>query len=238
MIDRPTSTLELLEQGEVIRHKALRSYNHTLLAQLSCGDSRTCMVVYKPRDGEAPLWDFPSKSLYVRERLAYAVSEALGWGLVPLTIIRDGPFGIGSMQLFIESQIGKHYFDLISGHKDSMLRIAVFDLIINNCDRKGGHTIVDNKGHIWAIDHGLSFLAGSKVRTVMWDLLDEPLSPEIKRAIAMLCQNSQLMDMLSSDLSIQEMQAFRQRVEVLLEAKTLPLQRFSDPYRPFPWPTI
>ena len=238
MSDRTTAIQALLETGEVTRHRPLASYNHTLLTELAGADSQTCLAVYKPRDGEAPLSDFPSKSLYIRERLAYLVSESLGWGLVPLTVIRDGPFGIGSMQLFIGAQKGRHYFNLLAEHKEAMIRITVFDLIINNCDRKGGHALADENGRIWAIDHGLSFLAGPKVRTVMWDLMDEPLSQEIKKEVGTLCQDAGLIETLSSTLSRSEVQAFHKRIESLMESPTLSIQRFSDPYRPFPWPTI
>ena len=237
--ESPVSGLaSLLSDGEVLQHRPLASYNYTLLAELGDGESGRCLAVYKPRDGEAPLWDFPPNTLYMRERLAFLVSETLGWGLVPHTVIRDGPFGIGSMQLFIQVRKGMHYFNLLPDHREAMVRIGVFDCIINNCDRKGGHCLVDNEDRIWAIDHGLSFVPGSKVRTVMWELADEPLGLQLKQEVRVLCEDRPLREALSSGLSPQEVQAFYQRVEVLLASPTLPLERFSDPYRPYPWPTI
>ena len=231
-------SLSLLQNGEVLRHQPLPSHNYTLRVELADAESRTCLAIYKPRKGEAPLWDFPPGTLYRREYLAYLVSEALGWGIVPLTVIRDGPFGVGSMQLHIEAQRGMHYFTLAPDHREEMMRIAVFDCIINNCDRKGGHCLADKGGRIWGIDHGLSFVSGLKLRTVMWDLADEPLGRQMKREVEVLCGDRPLLEALSSQLSAQEVQAFYHRVEMLLASPTIPMERLSDPYRPYPWPTI
>ena len=221
-----------------MRYRPLPSYNHTLLVELGNGDGETGMAVYKPSKGEAPLWDFPPNTLYMRERLAYVVSECLDWGLVPLTVVRDGPFGIGSMQLFIEARKGMHYFNLYLDHQDTMMRIGLFDCVINNCDRKGGHCLVDQDDRIWAIDHGLSFVPGPKVRTVMWELADEPIPEALKKDVARLCGDSSLRQALVAGLAPREVEAFYQRVETLLESPTVPLHGFSDPYRPYPWPTI
>lgn len=228
----------LLRHGRVLRQQLLPSFNCTYLVELGGEDAETCMAIYKPRDGETPLWDFPNHTLYKRERLAFLVSEALGWALVPTTIVRDGPQGIGVMQRFIHARDGMHYFTLMPAHKEEMLRIAVFDCIVNNCDRKGGHCLIDERDRVWAIDHGLTFAIGRKLRTVMWDLAGEPLTDVLKKDVGLLGENSRLEEEIKANLSPPEADAFYQRLEVVLGSPVVPIERLSDPYRPLPWPTI
>lgn len=231
--------ISLLQQGEVVRHELVpRGSNYTFFVEISDGASLSCRAVYKPARGEAPLWDFPSQSLYKREYLAYQVSEALGLGMVPLTVIRDGPYGVGSVQLFIEAQEGRHYFNLLSSHTAEMLRIAVFDCLINNADRKAGHCLIDREGCIWAIDHGLSFLPGDKLRTVMWELCDKPVPQDLQSRVAALPRDEALRATLSVHLSGAEVRAFYQRVDEIPSSPAIPILRYSDPWRPHPWPTI
>ncbi len=228
----------LLCEGEVLQKRLLSSSNYTFLVELGLGESDRCSAVYKPRDGETPLWDFPSGTLYRRERLAYSVSESLGWGLVPPTIIREGPDGPGMMQQFVRHEQRRHYFNMMPDYRDQLFRIAVFDCVINNCDRKGGHCLLDEEGRVWAIDHGLSFTAGSKLRTVMWDLAEEPLGVEIKDEVAALCRDTSLLKEMLEHLSPGEVEAFHRRVEAVLRSERVPIADFSDPYRPVPWPQI
>src|SRR5215475_5521703 len=132
--------------------------------------------IYKPRRGEAPLWDFPDGTLYKRERAAFVLSEALGWQLVPPTVIRDGPNGIGTMQLYIHHrQEDADYFSLREQYQCEVQRMALFDLIANNTDRKAGHCLRGEDGRIWGIDHGLTFHHHPKLRTVIWDFGGEPI---------------------------------------------------------------
>ena len=230
--------LGLLQNGDVLRERMLYSHNCTYLVQLGDSDGRSCLAIYKPRDGEAPLWDFPHETLYRREYLAYAVSEALGWGLVPTTLIRDGPYGIGTMQRFINARQGMHYFNLLAAHRADMLRIAVFDCLVNNTDRKGGHCLVDAADRIWAIDHGLTFSAGPKLRTVMWDLTEDPVPPALKKEALTLQGDKVLGEALKEHLTPAEVDGFYRRIDLIAKSEYIPLRALSDPYKPVPWPNI
>ncbi len=156
------------------------SSNYTFLARL--GDEGP-LVVYKPRRGESPLWDFPSGTLCTRETAAYEVCTALGWSYVPPTILRDGPHGIGMVQQFIEHDPKYHAFNLTPEHDAELKEIALFDLIVNNADRKGGHVLRDANGQLWAIDHGVCFHVQPKLRTVLWDYIGEPIRRRRPEAI-------------------------------------------------------
>ena len=142
--------------------------NYTFIVTIR-HDGKQANAVYKPSRGERPLWDFPDGTLAFREVAAYLVSEALGFPNVPPTILRDGPQGIGMVQLYIEMVDGQHFFTLRDQHRDEMKRIAVFDAIINNTDRKGGHVLLGEDGKLWCIDHGVTFHEEPKLRTVIWD---------------------------------------------------------------------
>jgi len=133
--------------------------------------------VYKPARGERPLWDFP-RGLFKREIAAYHLSEALGWGLVPLTLCRDdAPLGEGSLQLFVDADFSQHYFTLYEDpeHRERLERICVLDLVANNADRKSGHCLLGPDGSIYAIDNGLCFHVEPKLRTVIWEFGGEPI---------------------------------------------------------------
>jgi len=177
-----SSALEFLTQGSItIKGRMPAASNITLLAELTL-DGTSELAIYKPARGERPLWDFPP-GLYKREVAAYRLSEALGWGLVPLTIPREGPHGIGSFQLFIHADFEQHYFTLLERpeHRERLMRICLFDLITNNADRKGGHCLLGEDDTIYAIDNGLMFHAEPKLRTVIWDFAGEPI-PQTARA--------------------------------------------------------
>ena len=235
----PERAMAMLEEGDVARHQPIMAgYNSTFLVELVCGPDESCLGVYKPRRGETPLWDFPSNTLYIREHLAWVVSEALGWGLVPPTIVRDGPYGVGSVQLFVYAERGRHYFNLVDEHKAEMVRMAVLDVLINNADRKGGHVLKEKEGGIWGIDHGLSFLSENKLRTVMWDIEDESITDDIKRDIAVAAEDQTLRESLESHLSPREVDSFYDRCQFVISSATLPLRNFADAWRPYPWPTI
>ena len=153
--------------------------NYTFLMQITNpqtkdlpeDDREDLLAVYKPRRGESPLWDFPNGTLCLREYAAGLVADALGWRIVPPTVLRDGENGFGSVQLFIENDPDQHYFTFKDDPdcRDQLQRICVFDLITNNADRKSGHCLRDMSGHVWAIDHGICFNADYKLRTVIWD---------------------------------------------------------------------
>ena len=230
--------LELLRRGRIEGStNPLPGCNANFLIALERA-GRTCRAIYKPCRGETPLWDFPHGTLYRREYLAFRVSEALGWGIVPPTVIRDGPYGVGSVQLFIDAVDSAHFFTLLERHKIEMCRIAIFDCLINNADRKGGHVLADSHGRIWGIDHGLAFLAEAKLRTVMWDLRGEVVAPERKADLVRLANDMDLRAELEEHLEPGEVAALYHRAACITASKTIPLERYADAWRPYPWPPI
>jgi uncharacterized repeat protein (TIGR03843 family) len=193
-------------------------------------------AVYKPARGEQELWDFPD-GLYRREVAAYALSEALGWGLVPPTVARDeAPFGPGSLQLFVEADYRQHYFTLFEGddHRDALVAMCAFDLVANNADRKSGHVLEGTDGHLWGIDHGLCFHRQDKVRTVIWDFADEavpgPLLADLERLAAAVP------DPLDRLLADAERRAMLDRIDRLVGTGTFPEPSGERP--PYPWPLV
>ncbi len=192
-------------------------------------------AVYKPARGERPLHDFPP-GLHRREVAAYELSVALGWDLVPPTVVRDGPLGEGSLQLFVLADFEQHYFTLRERPElqPALRRLCAFDVVANATDRKGGHVLLEGDDHIWAIDNGLCFHAYFKLRTVLWDFSDEPLPTEIRRDLAALCRNgppAALVDLLEPE----ECEALTLRTEALLSHDRFP----TDPTgRRWPWPPV
>jgi hypothetical protein len=183
----PADALKLLREGEMeVLGLLPYSSNYTFLARLTAGDDQV-LAVYKPRGGERPLWDFPPGSLAAREVAAYRVSAEAGWGIVPPTVLRaDGPMGEGSLQLFIEHDPERHYFVLRDEYRDELAAFAAFDVVANNADRKSGHVLEDPRRELWAVDHGVTFHAEPKLRTVIWDYAEQPLPDGIGRALARL----------------------------------------------------
>jgi uncharacterized repeat protein (TIGR03843 family) len=236
--ERPpgADALSLLTQGDVeLEGRLPWSSNATYLVSL-CLDGEAGRAVYKPYRGERELWDFPD-GLFIREVAAYALSEALGWGVVPETVMRDdGPLGGGSYQRFIEADFEQHYFSLMEDpiHQPALRRIAVFDLLANNADRKSGHCIIDGDGRIWAIDHGLCFHDEPKLRTVIWDFAGEPIPSELLTDVERLAAapSPDLAGLLSDD----ELAALAARAAAVVR-----MGRFPDPSpsrRPYPWPLV
>lgn len=211
------------------------SSNATFLARV-CDEAGEMRAVYKPHRGERPLWDFPD-GLYQREIAAYLVSEALGWQLVPETVLRhDAPLGVGSLQRFVEADFERHYFTLLEDerHHPALLRMAVFDLIANNADRKGGHCLVDADDHVWGIDNGLCFNLGPRLRTVIWDFGGHPVPDDLRADAARLADD--LPVGLDDLLSGPELEALRHRALAVSRLDVLP---DPDPEsRPYPWPLV
>jgi uncharacterized repeat protein (TIGR03843 family) len=236
-----TDILTLLAQGELeVQGMLPWSSNYTLLATV-CTNGTRGLAVYKPRRGERPLWDFPRGTLCQREVAAYLLSEALGWALVPPTILRDGPYGVGSVQLFIDAEQDAHLFTMQQegGYEAAIERLAAFDVIANNADRKSGHCLKGTGGRLWAIDHGICFHAEPKLRTVLWDLAGQPISPDILADLSALRDRMQtddpVIDLLDSLLAPDEMQALRRRLERLIARGKHP-----EPGRGYnvPWPPV
>ncbi|MBP7692398.1 MAG: SCO1664 family protein [Anaerolineales bacterium] len=240
---RPVSAqtvLRLLQDG-ALALEGLLPYgsNYTFLVRVSRAD-QTAYGVYKPIAGERPLWDFPENTLAYREVAAYRVSEALGWRLVPPTVFRgDGPHGPGSLQYFIRAQPEFHYFNLEEADRPHLRRVALFDVLINNADRKGGHVLKDLAGQLWLIDHGLGFNTQPKLRTVIWDFAGEPIEPallaDIERFRARLDEAADLPAMFADLLDPPELAALRRRADKLLTAR-----RYPEPGsgRSYPWPPV
>ncbi|MGQ4809526.1 hypothetical protein NKDENANG_02943 [Candidatus Entotheonellaceae bacterium PAL068K] len=162
--------------------------NYTFLVTMDVKQDAPLLGIYKPRRGESPLWDFPDGTLYKREYAAFLLSEALQWQLVPPTVVRNGPKGIGSMQLYIHHrQEDADYFTLRDAYVREVQTMAVFDMIANNTDRKAAHCLRGEDGHVWGIDHGLTFHPQPKLRTVIWDFGDEPIPADLLRDIRRVC---------------------------------------------------
>lgn len=199
-------------------------------------------AVYKPLRGEQPLWDFPLRTLARREVAAYLVSEALGWSLVPTTVFRmkKAPLGPGSLQRFIEHDPGYHYFNFRKKHLEYLPKVMLFDLLINNADRKAGHLIVDSEDALWLIDHGLSFHVEDKLRTVVWDHAGSPIPPkllqDVRTFISQINPGSALYQALQPHLMNAEIQALCQRAEALLMKSIFP--RPPEDRRAYPWPLV
>jgi uncharacterized repeat protein (TIGR03843 family) len=216
------------------------SSNYVFLGQL-CAADRTFAAVYKPRRGESPLWDFPNGTLYRREVAAYRLSQLLGWRFVPPTVLREGPQGIGSVQLFVRHDPSAHFFAQreVPTLVGQLQRIAVFDFIANNADRKGGHCLLDEDGRIWGIDHGLCFHEQYKLRTVIWDWAGEPIPEswlgEVEEAGLKLAAASPEAAPLLDLLGPAERSAMLERIDWLLAQRRFPS---PGPHRSYPWPLV
>ncbi|MEX2293736.1 MAG: SCO1664 family protein [Acidimicrobiales bacterium] len=225
----------LLERGEVeVVGRMPWSSNGTYLVDVRCNDE-VMRAIYKPRGGERPLWDFPS-GLDHREVAAYELSEALGWSLVPHTVLRDGPLGIGSVQEFVDADFEQHYFTLYEDEAthDALRAMCAFDLIGNNTDRKSGHVLLGLDGHIVGIDHGLMFHHEFKLRTVIWEFGGEAVPASLLEAASLLA-SSELPDPLAALLDVFERDAVRTRARALVDAGRFPI----DPTgRRYPWPLV
>ncbi len=232
--------LAILRGGDVLDgHQVAWGSNYTFLVNLDAGPGEYIRAVYKPRDGEQALYDFPRGTLYQREYAAYLLSTALGWPLVPATVVREGPYGIGSMHLYIQHDPETTYFDLVKDHPDELLRFAVFDVLANNADRKGGHCLLGEDGNIWSIDHGLTFHHVFKMRTVMLEFWDSPIPQpvlvEIEELVGEIDAKSGPITGLVEMLTDQEMNALRERAVDLLDSATIPK---LDPRYHVPWPLV
>lgn len=201
------------------------------------------LAVYKPRKGERPLWDFPTGTLCNRERASYLLSEATGWGVVPPTILRKGPQGYGSVQLYIDHDPNEHFFNFENKDElhDQLMVITLFDLIINNADRKGGHVIRAYDNRLWAIDHGITLHDEPKLRTVLWDYAGEPIPDHLSENLTALDKelNSHepegLCHQLTALLSSREMKALQYRIRSVRDRGFFPE---PGPGRPYPWPLV
>lgn len=234
--------LEALRESEVRDLRLVYdSSNYVFLATMVHRQHGEGLAVYKPAGGERPLHDFPYGTLHLREVATYEFANLLGWQLVPPTVVRDGPRGLGSFQLFIEHDPSEHYFTFRQddSFRDRLLQFAAFDLMVNNADRKGGHLLRDPGDRIWGIDNALSFHEENKLRTVIWDFSGEQLREswisDVARARDALESSDESTVTLRTSLSEREIQALADRCLALCEQPVLP-DMFA--YRCVPWPLI
>ena len=229
-----TEAIDVLTRGALtVKGRLPYSSNFTLLVEAVL-DEVTMLAVYKPMRGERPLWDFP-RGLFRREIAAWHLSEALGWGLVPLTIPREGPHGEGSLQQFVHADFEQHYFTLreVPEHAETLKRLCAFDLVANNADRKSGHCLLVGDA-IYAIDNGLCFHVEPKLRTVIWDFagqpVPEPILADLRRFVGRPLP-APLTELLDQD----ECRALRSRARALLRKGCFPGDVIGHGY---PWPLV
>jgi len=233
----------LLTCGDIRdEHGMLRwSSNYTFLVTIA-DQSGQAMAVYKPQRGERALWDFPDGTLCYREVASFLISEALSWRIVPPTVLRSGPRGVGSMQWFIPSDQNVNYFTFALDTRlaPQLQRLSAFDYLVNNADRKGGHCLLDTEQHIWGIDHGITFHTAPKLRTVIWDFAGEPVPDEINADVQRLYNNLQdetspLRSALDKLLADGEVQALLARTRRLVTRREYPR---PGPGPNYPWPPV
>ncbi|HET7145249.1 MAG TPA: SCO1664 family protein [Anaerolineales bacterium] len=225
---------------------ALTLGEYQLKGQFMLGSNYTFLVdvhfegveysaVYKPCKGEQPLWDFPDNTLAQREVAAYLLSEQLGFHFVPITILReDGPHGPGSLQQYIEYDVEYHYFNFTNEDKQLLRPVMLFDLLINNADRKGSHVFFEDDTHkLYLIDHGVCFHAEDKLRTVIWDFAGQAIPDEL---LTSLSRTGSWPELFESYLSPREITALQNRAERLCTSKIFP--RTPRDRRAFPYPPI
>jgi uncharacterized repeat protein (TIGR03843 family) len=244
----PAAALDVLENGVINAEQGQMRWSSNFASLLTVSQGElTVLAVYKPRRGERPLWDFPDGTLCQRERAAFLTSQALGWDIVPPTALREGPRGLGSLQLFIDHDPDLHYFTFPQLEafdaqiKPQLMLMCAFDWIANNTDRKGGHCLLDAGGHVWGIDHGLTFHAQNKLRTVIWEFagqsLSEPMKADLERVCGLLEQESsgyrQAMCALLDEV---ELLALQKRIRQMLRAGKFPEPGRGGPN--YPWPPV
>lgn len=228
-------SLAILRSGEITASKLVPwGSNYTFAVGIETPSGQDMLAIYKPRSGESPLYDFPDGTLFKREVASYLLSKRLSWDLVPPTVIRSGPHGVGSLQLYIEPEPdGPELRHFWGQHNPDVERLILFDHITNNADRKIGHCLRDTNGKVWGIDHGLTFNHVPKLRTVLWQLVGEPISPALLSDLSRVCQEAdEIRAEFARLLSRAEIDALFSRIErFLMERRYPPLNpRRNIPY--------
>ncbi|MFF7771656.1 SCO1664 family protein [Streptomyces massasporeus] len=262
----PPDAAGLLARGELTVRGRIREASNAALYCTVSYDGQDAACIYKPVAGERPLWDFPDGTLAQREVAAYEVSEATGWGLVPPTVLREGPYGEGMCQLWVEVTPEAELLALVDGeepepgwkaigfaevgegrtallvHADDerLRRLAVLDAVINNADRKGGHLLPTGEGRLYGIDHGVTFNAENKLRTLLWGWAGEALTEESVEVLEGLrkglAEGGPLAARLQPLITGAEIDATRARVGALLASGTHPEP--SGEWPAIPWPPV
>ena len=235
--EHDANVIETLRLGKITDLTVIpQGSNGTYLASVTMG-MHSCSAIYKPRQEEKPLWDFTSGTLYKREYASYLLATALGWDIIPPTVIRNGPLGEGSLQLFLQVERESNYFTLSELHVRAFQTIAVFDYITNNADRKAGHCLLGQKNKIWSIDHGLTFHHEFKLRTVMVEFwgteIPIDLITDLQRLSDQLTAKGQVHTDLSGLLAESEMSMLEKRLKTILREPTIPSLSTSHN---IPWP--
>jgi len=215
-----------------VEGRFVEASNATLLGTTSDGEQ----VIYKPVAGARPLWDFDAATLALREVWTYRIDRMLGFGVVPETVMGSGPFGRGAIQRFVDAAADQAVVDLINSGAESVWPIAVLDIVVNNADRKVGHVLRSSSGRLWAIDHGLTFHAEDKLRTVLWGFSGRRLPDEALEALAGLDSElgAQLGERFAEELGGAELHALRLRVARLLADRRHPEPPEDRPAVPWP----
>ncbi len=228
--------MTLLENGQIsVEGRLVDASNATLFVTISSGDEST-KAIYKPVAGERPLWDFPDGDLASRERAAYLIDQALDFNHIPRTILRDGPFGIGMVQQWIEIDEDID-LEIFFRQNDPQLReVALLDSIINNTDRKIGHLLPAQDGHLFVCDHGVTFHSEFKLRTVLWQWAGEKLADselEALQSLLLKIENEISLE-LSTLITKDEIEALKERVTTLISEGVFPHPNPEWPH--IPWP--
>jgi hypothetical protein len=239
-IDTPAmkKACRILERAEITTCDLLyRGSNRVYIIGL-VNDGLGIKAIYKPRRGETPLYDFPDGSLYKREYAAFLMSQALEWFLVPPTIIRNGPLGTGSVQWFIDPKKRTEMNSPIEIDLFKLQQVVLFDYLVNNADRKASHFLEGRDGHLWVVDHGLTFNAVPKLRTVLWDFSGQDIPEKLMSdtvALQEKLRKKPLRDVLYPLLEKSEIKALESRIAKIIEDPVFPYPRS---YRSVPWPWI
>ncbi|HET7089921.1 MAG TPA: SCO1664 family protein [Anaerolineae bacterium] len=235
------AALNLLAHGEIeVQGLMPWSSNYTFLTLVVHGELQV-PAVYKPCKGERPLWDFPAGTLAYREVAAHLVSEALGWMLVPPTVLRDGPHGPGMVQFYIHADPDEHYFTFGKQFPEQFKKIVLFDALVNNADRKAGHCLRDRDDHIWAIDHGICFHEEPKLRTVIWEFGGQKIPADLLRDLRAFrrrldSRSDPVTKSLGDLLAREEVEALRRRADQLIAQARFPSPSHYE--RHVPWPPV
>ncbi|WP_448612641.1 SCO1664 family protein [Modestobacter sp. URMC 112] len=232
----PAEVRTLLTDGVLdLEGRLMDASNVTLIGAIRT-DTLAGECVYKPVAGERPLWDFPDGTLAGREISAYLVSEATGWRIVPPTLLRDGPFGTGMVQLWMDADPSVDLAAFVRRDLPALRRMAVFDAVVNNADRKGGHIIPMVDGHVYGVDHGICFSADPKLRTLLWRWAGKPLPVEALAVLERLAEDlrGDLGEQLHEHLTRREVRRTEQRVAELLRTQLHPQP--SGDWPALPWP--